>query len=534
LNNPDESPEQRAGAAARPVTFTPAGIAGSIVLAAVIVLFLRLGFWQLDRRVERVTSNADVAARLEQPPIDAISQLADTTGLTYRIAVARGRFDNARYIVLPGRSNRGMPGVHLLVPLLLEGRSDALLVNRGWIPSPDASTINASDFDVADTVDVSGLVLPFPGAEQSLAQRGSAENPPGRFRHVWYSIDEAALRAQFPYPLLNALLQDRGPAVAGARYPLKLEPPALDEGPHLGYALQWFAFAAIGVIGWFALMLRARSSARAALPLLVLAPLFGGAAPAAAQLRPLDPLEWRIFEDDVVFIGGAGFGVMLEQPAPLAGTRGTLLEAGSYVLSYRSGRIAVEVGGTALWRLSDQEQVEPPAPEVEPADGSRQDAGPAYASSALRFSPDSWPVDLVLRFGGTIPTTSDESGLDRDRIDFFALLGARYRTGPLMLVAENGVGIHGTLRHDLPQSDVWTYAFGAFYDVRGLRVGTELVGRQDGHSYIIRGNEDQRELRAGLHVGRRHWLRVQYIRGLSDFSPSHGVRLSGGVLLRRD
>ena len=54
--------------------------------------------------------------------------------------------------------------------------------------------------------------------------------------------------------------------------------------------------------------------------------------------------------------------------------------------------------------------------------------------------------------------------------DFFALLGARYRTGALTLTAENGVGINGTLRHDLPQSDVWTFAFGAAYQLPRVRV----------------------------------------------------------------
>src|SRR5690606_24704065 len=179
---------------------------------------------------------------------------------------------------------------------------------------------------------------------------------------------------------------------------------------------------------------------------------------AEAQLRPLDPLDWRIFEPDVGIIAGAGAGVLWDQPAPLAGTRGRLLEIGSYSLGFRSSRIAILLGGTALWRLTEQDTVAAPVPEVAADDGVRQDAGAAWASTAFRFSPDDWPADLVLRFGATIPTTSDESGLDRDRTDFFALLSARYRYRALTLAAENGVGINGTLLHDLPQSDVWTFA----------------------------------------------------------------------------
>ena len=115
----------------------------------------------------------------------------------------------------------------------------------------------------------------------------------------------------------------------------------------------------------------------------------------------------------------------------------------------------------------------------------------------------------MLRFGATIPTTSNESGLDRDRTDVFALLSARYRRGALSLSAENGVGINGTMVPGLPQSDVWTYAFGAAYDLGGVVLATDFVGRQDGHGYVIRGNEDLRELRAGFDLGRAHWLRVR-------------------------
>jgi cytochrome oxidase assembly protein ShyY1 len=30
---------------------------------------------------------------------------------------------------------------------------------------------------------------------------------------------------------------------------VRLEVPALDEGPHLSYAIQWFFFAAVAVVG---------------------------------------------------------------------------------------------------------------------------------------------------------------------------------------------------------------------------------------------------------------------------------------------
>jgi surfeit locus 1 family protein len=35
-----------------------------------------------------------------------------------------------------------------------------------------------------------------------------------------------------------------------------IPPPEQDNGPHLGYAIQWFSFALIFLVGWVTLMLR--------------------------------------------------------------------------------------------------------------------------------------------------------------------------------------------------------------------------------------------------------------------------------------
>jgi cytochrome oxidase assembly protein ShyY1 len=41
---------------------------------------------------------------------------------------------------------------------------------------------------------------------------------------------------------------------------VRLSLPALDEGPHKNYVLQWFAFAATAVVGGVALFFRSREA----------------------------------------------------------------------------------------------------------------------------------------------------------------------------------------------------------------------------------------------------------------------------------
>jgi surfeit locus 1 family protein len=534
-----------APAARRPFSITPGGVAGTIMLVIVVAVCVRLGFWQVARLGERRALNQQVAARLDAPPVANVDALEDTAGLFYRSATVRGVLDSDRSIVLPGRSHRGVPGVYLLTPLLLDGRTDGVLVNRGWVPSPDAATVDIADFAISDVLTVRGLILPFPGRAQSMAPpERLMPRPDAGFRRVWFAVDEATLRAQYPYRLLPVMLQALPPAAGEAavpRYPVRLEPPPLDEGPHLGYALQWFSFAIIGIIGWFAMVLRGRNPSRVVpprvppllVPLIVALAVASAAQPAQAQLRPLDPLEWRVFDKHTWLVVGAGSNMLWDQPATLAGTRGRLLEAGTYDVTFRSSRMAISLGGVAVWRFVDDDVERPPVYPARAANGRpRQDAGRAIASTLLRLSPAHWPADFVVRFGTTIPTTSDESGLERDRTDFFALFGARYRTGPLTLAMENGVGINGTVLPSYPQSDVWAYTFMASYDMGTLTPIAEIVGHQDGTSLTVRGNEDQRELRLGFDVGNEWWLRVRYVHGLSTFAPAHGVRLSVGMLSR--
>ena len=71
-------------------------------------------------------------------------------------------------------------------------------------------------------------------------------------------VDIERLDQQVPgnlYPLWVQLTAQTPPPV---ELPLPLPPPELGLGPHLSYAVQWFIFATIGLVGWPLLIRRAR------------------------------------------------------------------------------------------------------------------------------------------------------------------------------------------------------------------------------------------------------------------------------------
>ncbi len=238
----------------QPLTITRAALIGTVVAVLVAGACVRLGIWQLSRLAQRDARNQLLAQRINLPPVPLEASPNDTSGLLYRRVLVAGRFDHERTIVLPGRALRGAPGVHVLTPVLLGAGHSAVLVNRGWEPAADGARVNFDSLHTASEIRLIGLVVPFPGSGRGRTP-SAPTNGDTSFRRAWFSPDPGALRRQFPYALLDLAVQAL-PDSSAPRFPVRLQPPVLDRGPHLGYAIQWFSFAAIALIGWITLMLR--------------------------------------------------------------------------------------------------------------------------------------------------------------------------------------------------------------------------------------------------------------------------------------
>lgn len=211
-----------------------------LLLAVVVAgICIRLGVWQLDRLHQRRAANQEIARARALP---AVPLNTSHDSLAHRRVVARGTFDREHEFVLRGRVYREAPGVLLVTPLRLAGRDTAVLVNRGFVAAPDAATPDLSGLDEPGTVEVRGLAQPIardPGGAGRNENRGMVS---------WARLDLASVRAAVPYPLLDVVILQT-PDSALPRRPRRQEPAPLDDGPHLNYAIQWFAFATIALVG---------------------------------------------------------------------------------------------------------------------------------------------------------------------------------------------------------------------------------------------------------------------------------------------
>lgn len=210
-------------------------IACFIVVAAVCA---RLGIWQVHRLKARRSANAIALAARSAPAVVLDSENPANIVANRRVR-AIGRYDHTHDMVLRGTAYQGVPGVEIVTPLRLPGRDTAVLVNRGFVPTPDAVTVELDSLHEPGEVRVDGLAFPLTSGGGAPLQRGQKTS--------WARLDLDALRSMLPYAIYPIYLRQL-PDSSLPRFPRRLDPPSLDDGPHLSYAIQWFSFTLMAVV----------------------------------------------------------------------------------------------------------------------------------------------------------------------------------------------------------------------------------------------------------------------------------------------
>jgi surfeit locus 1 family protein len=192
-----------------------------------------------------------MAARWRMEPYDlnATPLPAELDTLTYRRIQASGTFDYDHQVALKNQFYLNAPGVVLVTPLVMDdGR--AVLVARGWVPEDQAARAAWPQLEEGAAGTVLGTIAKSQPPRDATADL-NATGP----QDAWFRVDIPALQTQMPYPLEPGwIVQLPEEGRTSAQLPVREEPIALDEGNHLGYAVQWFTFALILGFGYIMLV----------------------------------------------------------------------------------------------------------------------------------------------------------------------------------------------------------------------------------------------------------------------------------------
>ncbi|TIC86529.1 SURF1 family protein [Nocardioides sp. GY 10127] len=224
------------------------------VLLALTVAFLTwmtysLGLWQWHRLVETKATNAQVVTNEKAAPVPASDVLAVGRPVydadEWRVVSATGTYDVDDTVIVRYQTRDGEAGVDVVVPLVLDDGT-ALLVDRGWLATDNAGTADPDDVPAPPSGEVRVTAY--------VRVDGSGDST---------AVDDQSTRAVSSVTIADSLgidvlggwteLKTESPAPATALEPVVL--PDLGNGPHFFYALQWWFFGLLAVVGyvWFAI-----------------------------------------------------------------------------------------------------------------------------------------------------------------------------------------------------------------------------------------------------------------------------------------
>jgi len=211
-----------------------------VVTLILFPLFIRLGFWQLDRAEIKQHMVDAFEQRIALPDLDLNTHLDLDGKQNYRHAAVRGVYDPAHQIFLDNKVYNSRPGYQVLTPMRIDGTDKWILVNRGWVPMgmsrqqlPDVVIKN-------DRQGIEGQLL-MPSKGEFTLQGGNIWGKEWPQVIQWLNIDELSrqLNREFlPYALLLSKDADEG-------YVRDWHPVTVSPEKSQSYAVQWFSFAAI-------------------------------------------------------------------------------------------------------------------------------------------------------------------------------------------------------------------------------------------------------------------------------------------------
>jgi surfeit locus 1 family protein len=234
-----------------------------ITLAALLVAgsTFSLGQWQLGRAAQKEALQSAIGVQDQLPMLDNRGLMAekDPANVLYRQALLKGTWRAEHTVYLDNRPMSGKTGFFVVTPLALEGSTQLVLVQRGWVPRDFTDRTRLAPITTpSGPVTVRGRIAPPPS--KLYAFKGVES---GRIRQ---NLDVAAFSTQTGLPLLEVSLLQLDAASEGLLR--EWAAPNLGVDKHYGYAFQWFGLCGLVLIlfAWFQLILPLRTKLRSPLP----------------------------------------------------------------------------------------------------------------------------------------------------------------------------------------------------------------------------------------------------------------------------
>ncbi len=220
--------------------FSP-GLFTSAIALLTLVLFVKLGLWQLDRAAYKRELYQAFLSQQQAPATELglIDFGSDDKALLWKTVKSSGQFNETLRFLLDNQTRKGQQGYYVYGLFKPADQDKWLLVNRGWLKAnPDRSLVPELK-TMSEEIEISGVLKQTPKTGMLLEEVTPEKMPQGIYR--LQKIDIAEIEQLADVSLLPLVLQMDANSDHG--YNRQWSLPGSDENKHFGYAFQWFAFA---------------------------------------------------------------------------------------------------------------------------------------------------------------------------------------------------------------------------------------------------------------------------------------------------
>lgn len=243
--------------AEKPVIKTEKPVWATIFTIIGILILCGLGMWQIQRLEEKTVLIAKIDTAANTDPMKnrlTVSSFinADKINEPFISGYVVGRYLHRHEIIIGPRTYEGLPGYHVITPVVLEN-GGTLLVNRGWVTEEKADPDNRSASLTPGMTVVAGIAR-----KPEKKGRFTPEN--NLAKDEWYWPDMEAIAKE--HNLINVMpyiLYAQASQFQPYKFPRPLNMSWKPPNNHKGYAIFWFTMAALLALFYYLRFIKVKS-----------------------------------------------------------------------------------------------------------------------------------------------------------------------------------------------------------------------------------------------------------------------------------
>ena len=220
-------------------------LVGVIALIICIPLFIKLGLWQYGKAQKQLIVQAAYQTAKTSLALDLPLQLESYEPLKYKKVAVTGHYETKYQLLLDNQVEDQRVGFHVITPFKIEGSTQYVLVDRGWILGNDTHTDLPNVTTPTSKLEVVGQVW-LPSTKiftlEANPDNNANKSQFAAWQPVWQNMDMARYKQSVPISVLPVVIRLDSRSTAGG-FVRNWQIPTDRITTNLGYAYQWFGFA---------------------------------------------------------------------------------------------------------------------------------------------------------------------------------------------------------------------------------------------------------------------------------------------------